>query len=523
MDVVEDLSFCVDNVNVQTDIYTVLSDFTAKKERFYHNADLIDDQLSNPDQIKDVQHIMELREAITELFFNQQQRTMIVGYIADLGRSKPFPEVQSFALDLIRNNLSTLEDDLNNDDGNSKSKIVDALYSLASNGSYQDSEVVLSVFVEELPRLIDGFSLDYGVDEGPEIYFDVFEYMLHRGNPEQVNSTFQVITDFLYNSDIEPDKRAYIASRLYSSTRPNANSIGKHYVCELIKNANLDENILECWRVGWPEEDEDLDIVGVERYVGVQNNLTRLLQLEHVRPGAVAILRREFGIANFGRYDKDLLLKHIERIDDVSRPYVLIATAQYDDNAESYKEGIVVSRFEKELLDEVNVRFIEFSSPDELLMLLDSLDKRYGDEQKIMMMILFSHGGPRKIATMGTPQTDITREWIMKSGLHNYRGHFSYDAQLVLASCETGIIKREDEDENSVKEEARYVGESFGQIMGLTTIAPELESSLKEIRATKVQGKFEFDVTYSHWDEVTDEVGNKVRKAVEFKGRVLQM
>lgn len=500
-----------------------LSAFVSDARTYNPDDDFDDEAIPNYAGMYAI-HVLDSKEEISRSFRDKEERVQLVGLLAQAALIQHFPEVKAFALQTIQNNIDCLAGDLADDSINSKFEIFDALHSLALESDYSDSKKVLEIVDQNRTKLFDGFISEYRGYGDTERYYDFIEFQIAKGSDEQTLSIYNALAEFLYSDESDENNRAFIAARLFHSPDSRAQKIGAHYVGELIRSAQLQESLLDAWKIGWPQTEADLKDSHISLHEGTMRNVAMILKMEKARPGAVAILNREFGICNFGRYKESLLLKQIDRMEDTSRPYALIATAMFDYNGASASEAYVIADLDKDYQDEVNVRFVEFMEPDELLAIFDQMDAKYGVEQKIKMIMVIAHGNALRMAVGKDPRRDaITREWMLRVGLHGYRNRFSDDAVMVLASCETGLLYEKDETIDDVKEEARFVGESFGQILGLPTIAPEKESRLTEIHPIKHGDSFDYDVVYSYREEYVDEDGRKVGRTVDFKGRILDM
>ncbi len=64
----------------------------------------------------------------------------------------------------------------------------------------------------------------------------------------------------------------------------------------------------------------------------IQKNFQALLTLEQEEPGTIATLYNIFGVCNFGRYPKEMLLAQIRDMEDKSRPYGILLYPLGDEN-----------------------------------------------------------------------------------------------------------------------------------------------------------------------------------------------
>ena len=170
----------------------------------------------------------------------------------------------------------------------------------------------------------------------------------------------------------------------------------------------------------------------------IEDHINKMSELEKARPGAVRILFNEFGITLFKKYPAELLIEQFDKR-NVDMPYGIYATTH-----EGRENALgVEQRFSNpKLLVEkgVTLRFFEFSNPLGLIKKVATLDKRYGEKNKISFAILSAHGNTKGdkaflggIERKYVSSEDLTPEWI--EYLKNF---FTKNPRFLFISCYLG-------------------------------------------------------------------------------------
>lgn len=215
----------------------------------------------------------------------------------------------------------------------------------------------------------------------------------------------------------------------------------------------------------------------------VCNNIDRIIEVEAEQPGACSLLYKEFGIADFARYPKELLIKQAREINDTTKPYGLIIFPKFDPNGAFYSH----ESFEpilKETNGEFNLRAIECESKLEIAKLLIKMNKKYNipGGQKISLLVLGGHGKKDKIIFGHEgPLQEINITDLQGMGIKKIGGFFEKTAKMVLISCKTG--------------QKNGIGSEIEKQTGIPTIAPATDITDFYLTAFKDKktGNYEFN------------------------------
>ncbi len=247
-------------------------------------------------------------------------------------------------------------------------------------------------------------------------------------------------------------------------------------------------------------------------------NLEAASELEAKKPGSVKQLYEEYGIANFGRYEADMLLRQLEMTDQDSR-YGVAIYPEADYNGAFFQNRKQLYDASLQLrVGGFETRVVEAGSQRELARRLLRLHKKHSPAgNKFSFAIVGGHGSPNSIALgnekpyvpppMPDPKksdedyrkeleawkqsisTDtgkfVTDDLLEGEGINRaLEEWFETGAPKVLVSCSTGA-------EGGIAEKAS--GRTSGEV-----IAPKIPTNVKKIGVSfDDQGKPVFSVEYS--------------------------
>ncbi len=287
----------------------------------------------------------------------------------------------------------------------------------------------------------------------------------------------------------------------------------------LVEGFGVDKQVVKKWqeakvRYGTGDAQEVQDVY-IESYA---RNFWEMFYLEKKQPGSARRLFKEFGIANFSRYDRDMLLRQLEMADkDV--PYGVIMYPEADWNGAFFQNYETLAEASLKLrTGGFETRIVEAGSQRELARRLLRLHKRYSPAgHKFSFAIVGGHGSAdsltlgRNKAVDRVPESDSfseddqhQKEWEMWGLIYKQnKGEFSKkdieegsginlalqewfepNAPKVLISCSTGV-------EGGIAEvvSTRSSGE---------TIAPKIPTNVRRIDVSFDEtGRPEFSVQYS--------------------------
>ncbi len=247
------------------------------------------------------------------------------------------------------------------------------------------------------------------------------------------------------------------------------------------------------------------------------SNLEAISELETKKLGAAKKLYEDYGIANFGRYEQDMLLRQIDIADKDPR-YGIVIYPEADYNGAFFQNG-------KQLYDAslqlrtggFETRIVEAGSQRELARRLLRLHKKYSPAgNKFSFAIVGGHGSPNSIALGNDKPLDpppfpdpkksqeeyekeldvwrksistdtgrfVTDDLLEGEGIQRaLQEWFEESAPKVLVSCSTGA-------EGGIAEQAS--AQSSGEVT-----APKIPTNVKKIDVSfDTNGKPVFSVEY---------------------------
>lgn len=256
-----------------------------------------------------------------------------------------------------------------------------------------------------------------------------------------------------------------------------------------------------------------------------KENLEAAQALEESLPGSTEKLFKQFGIANFSRYSKDMLLRQL-RIEDSNVPYGVVVMPEADHNGAFAQNANHLDKMTEQLnAGGLEARIIEVASQRELARRLSIFNKKYGSEHghKINFLVIGGHGEPGGIE-LGEKQKmipppipgvmpdeeyrracdqwlqqldgDPLRRKMLMDDLQEGVGHgirraaaewFEKGAPVVLISCSTGA--------------EGGIAQKISKELSFETIAPNRPTNIQSIDVSfDKTGKPAFNVEYHKGD-----------------------
>ncbi len=245
-------------------------------------------------------------------------------------------------------------------------------------------------------------------------------------------------------------------------------------------SANFDITLLEikmAWQIG--EKNAPFN--------NFDENMTRIEEIERERPGITKTLLHEFGIKEFKRYSKEVLIKQYDE-KDIDGPYGIILYTNDDHNGAFDLNGDVISSLsEQTSAGNMMTRIGEFDSNYELIKRLAVFNARYGDKQKISYLLLGAHGSENGFATSFMGHVDKTI--LEGQGVKKIKQYFVENPEIILASCSTGA-------ENGI-------GQKMSAIYDAHVLAPKKPTNVKSISVSFNENKKPiFNVEYRDKDDL---------------------
>ncbi len=294
----------------------------------------------------------------------------------------------------------------------------------------------------------------------------------------------------------------------------------------------LDQSIVSQWREakkqGYRGTDQE---VYIPDYAG---NLSAARNLEKKHPGAAKMLHERFGVANFARYNQEMLLRQVEKA-DTDTPYGIVVFPEADHNGAFFQKETELAEMALKLrIGGLETRIIEAGSQRELARQLIALHKRYSPAgNKVAFAIVGGHGEPASISLgakgeYASPPPPLPEQEDFLAEMEKWKKHtitsdkgsftveditngagieratekfFDPEAPVVLISCSTG------------KEGG--IAEKGSEKFGWNVSAPDEPTNIKRIGVVFDEaGKPKFDVEYYKGEAKQYQTGKLMAKDV---------
>lgn len=173
----------------------------------------------------------------------------------------------------------------------------------------------------------------------------------------------------------------------------------------------------------------------------VRKNWKRLLALESENPGIARVLYDEFGISNFARYPKEILIKqYAERNSKKRRAYIAIISAKGDRDGALYRDVGIFRKLFRQTKKQYRLLVWEVGNERDLIRVLNVSRKRYG---KIALGFVNGHGDKLSIVLGKTNgyREELTKKDLEQRGPRAVRRAFIKNPIIILNSCKAGLPK----------------------------------------------------------------------------------
>lgn len=174
--------------------------------------------------------------------------------------------------------------------------------------------------------------------------------------------------------------------------------------------------------------------------VRMVEQLIAIQKIEAVRPGATAELHKRFGIRWFSRYPMELLIKQYDERDlQVSYGVYLSATGDWNCSFFSESDKELISHIATQMASiGMSMRIVESQNKVELAKSFISLDKSYGERNKIGLLVIRAHGDKEHVTLGEYKGQYIDLADLEGAGFRKSRSFFVDDCILVLDGCSMG-------------------------------------------------------------------------------------
>ncbi len=210
-------------------------------------------------------------------------------------------------------------------------------------------------------------------------------------------------------------------------------------------------------------------------------NLRELISLEVSQPGITSYLYSNFGILDFDRYPREILLDQYENRNNSETPYGVVLYPYNDHNGAFYNRQPLNGLHSDLRKIGLNLRVYECADKLSVISALNRARHAYG---KISFAVIGGHGTEHSIQFgQGNSRNNLlSSEDILRSGASTVTQAFIDDPTIILVSCSTGAEKG--------------IGQEISDL-GATVIAPNMPTTLKDISVVGHSGKLQFTAEYS--------------------------
>lgn len=397
-----------------------------------------------------------------------------------------------FGLSFLDNNLGRIDNNINTLGLESQENLMSAVVYLGKFGKGEGRKKAIDFLLNHFESITREESESDKIKMGKDISgvwsrferfgekVPILHTILEFGNTSQVEAGKQMITRLLKDSDPTVKK-------LVAYTIPL-------WIADMDPRRKLTEDILSSLGINGQEAVTKWKSAlfkhrSAER-ISFSKNLLSLLSLEETMPGIGKILQSEFGINDFARYPKDLLIAQCnERNITDNIPYGLIIYPEYDHNGAFYKDVDVFQGLFEQLKGKYRIRVFEIESPLGLLNTLNRSRHKYG---KISFAIIGGHGTKEDIRFGGLQPLNENKPKkrdllaigdIKRTGAFSVKNAFIDNPTIILSSCSTGKL-------GGIGQELSNIG---GRIIG-----PSNDTNFENIDANiSNSGEIRFSVKYT--------------------------
>lgn len=224
--------------------------------------------------------------------------------------------------------------------------------------------------------------------------------------------------------------------------------------------------------------------------IDLKADLQTMLNLEKKQKGSVKKLIENYGIKEFYRYPEEMLLTQLDE-EKNDQPYGIVVFPRGDHNTAFDQNVEILNKLFNQTRGYYGLKVFEIESKIAFARDLISL-KKY--QNKISFMIFGGHGSEDSIAItekeiagdyFGQTAKKIKTDDFDSKGTAKVKDFFVENPKIILVSCSTGA-----------KEDG--IAQKISQVYGAEVIAPNKDTSLKDIETTyDDNGKPNFHVMYA--------------------------
>lgn len=376
-----------------------------------------------------------------------------------------FDRLKEFSLPFIHSNLIALEATaISNKAVNRGYPEMSLVSYLAKFGVGNQKKDAVEFLLRNLERVSDEFK------KPDEPHHDlipslVLAAIVENSDPEQFGKFTKLIGQIVTRDMIRNILRTF------------PDDMYEEKIKEIVSKFNLDPEItLTSWKAS----------IGGREDAAIELNIATVIKLEQERPGISSALSRDFGIYNFGRYPKEMLIAQYDAREKTDLPYGTVIYPYSDHSTAFYNDGKVFQQLFDQVKDRYAVRIFEVKSPLEMVSALNASRKKFG---KISFAIIGGHGSPHSVAFGGRFETrrKLSQNQVAKKGASALSLAFVDNPSIVMSSCSTGQLGG--------------IGEEISKL-GARVVGPEESANLENITVKLSAGRIQLDATYVDPDSI---------------------
>lgn len=397
----------------------------------------------------------------------------------------------NFSIYFLGNSMERVGEEIksNSMERESKDRLVSAAVVLAKVGAGTDREKA----VECLIGNIDILSKDALEDENLKKFrpnavslATILDTVLKYGNPDQVEVGKQWIIKTI-REDKNDSVRRHVAKQieLIKFWERSSQAEKSSAIESIVSTFGVDgEQAVEAWTSTGNADIRPFDGTPavLSRNSNFYENISALLEIESSRPGIGKVLQQEFGINDFARYPKDILIAQYDQRDMKDGiPFGVVIYPRDDYNGASYVNVSQLESLFNQLQGKSRIRIWEVRNLSQMMTVFNKSRHKYGP---ISFAIITGHGTPEQIAfgkkMLG--RSKLEKADLERKGISSLKLAFVDNPTIILNSCSTGQLQG--------------IGQAISEI-GANVIAPIAPTNLDSISASILDdGRINFNVKY---------------------------
>lgn len=314
--------------------------------------------------------------------------------------------------------------------------LVEAVSELANFGKGEQITKSVDFLLKNFDSLLKICELEYDDDDVLDVpypksteTFSVLGTIFEKGNAEQLGKVMRRIGEYMHGESGEA--KEVILDKIFIAI--NTRSITKQVIERILNDYGINSGkVAEDWKL-------DSNSSRLLKHL-IAKNLARLSDMEAQIPGIGSHLYSEFGITDFARYPKEMLIAQYEdkdKKDDI--PYGVLVYPKDESGGSFHYDPLVLQNLYIKLKGRSRIRIFETGDTQGLVHILNDSRKRWG---KISFGIIGGHG-TRETIRLGDSdkkRSILRKEEVERSGASAVKLAFVDNPSIILVSCSTGQL-----------------------------------------------------------------------------------